>query len=115
MIETASALENLDDILAVPGVDAIYIGPMDLSLSLGLAPKPDRDDDEVYSKARQRILDACRRHGVAAGIHAGSRTAAQRVADGFQFVLVSSDVDLLARNAARELRSARESAAGSSV
>lgn len=110
MIETASALKNLDDILSVPGVDAVYVGPMDLSLSLGLAPKPDREGDAVYSEALGRILEACRRHGVAAGIHAGSRMAAKRVVDGFRFVLVSSDVDLLARNAARELRAAREAA-----
>ncbi len=107
MIETASALENLDDILSVPGVDAVYIGPMDLSLSLGVPPRMD-SDEPAYVEARQRVLEACRRHNVVAGIHAGSATAADRVAEGFRFVLVSSDVTALARAAAGELRSVRE-------
>ena len=44
MIETVEALSNLDAILSVPGIDAVYVGPADLSLTLGLAPQGDHDD-----------------------------------------------------------------------
>lgn len=107
MIETRPALDNLEEILSVPGVDAVYIGPMDLSLALGLAPRADRDGDAVYTEARQRVLDGCHRHRVVAGIHAGPAAAAGRVADGFKLVLVSSDGDILARGARRDLESVR--------
>jgi 2-keto-3-deoxy-L-rhamnonate aldolase RhmA len=50
MIETAKALDNLDDILSVEGLDAIYIGPSDLSLSLGCAPAM----DDVEPRWRRR-------------------------------------------------------------
>ena len=44
MIETAEALENLEDILSVPGIDAVYVGPSDLSLALGCQPRLDQTD-----------------------------------------------------------------------
>jgi 4-hydroxy-2-oxoheptanedioate aldolase len=108
MIETKSALENLDDILSVAGVDAVYIGPMDLSLSLGLPPAPD-GDQPVYAGARQTVMDACRRHGVVAGVHSSSRTAAARIAEGFRLVLVASDATALMRGAAQDLAAVRQS------
>ena len=106
MIETASALENLDDILSVPGVDAVYIGPMDLSLSLGIPPVLD-GDAPGYVAARDRILAACRRHNVVAGINSTSQTATARASEGFRFVLVSTDIGNLAQGAARELAAVR--------
>ena len=111
MIETAPAMQHLDDILSVPGVDAIYIGPMDLSLALGLTPVMD-GDEPAYAEARQRVVEACRRHGVVAGINSTSNTAPARIADGFRFVLVTSDAGSMARNAVQELRSVREAAPG---
>jgi len=106
MIETASAMENLDEILSVPGVDAVYIGPMDLSLAMGVPPKVDGDEPE-YVAARRKIADACRRHGVIAGIHCRAQTAPARVADGFRFVLVTSDGSALARAAEEEISAVR--------
>jgi len=55
MIETAEALSHLDDILAVPGVDAIYVGPADLSLSLGLPPG-NNDDADSFREALTTIV-----------------------------------------------------------
>ena len=107
MIETKPALDNLDDILSVPGVDAVYIGPMDLSLALGLPPKPD-GDEPVYAEARQKVVDACRRHGVIAGLHSSAGVGADRVAEGFRFVLIASDVTALARGAAQDLAAVRQ-------
>lgn len=99
MIETAQALDNLDDILSVEGLDAVYIGPSDLSLSLGCKPGMDELEPKV-NQAIDHILARAKAHGVVAGIHNASTKAAQaRVAKGFQFVTVSSDARLLAAGA----------------
>ena len=99
MIETAQALDNLDDILSVEGLDAIYIGPSDLSLALGCSPRFD-DLDPRAAEAVDHILARARAHGVVAGIHNGSTASAlQRIAKGFQFVTVSSDARLMAAGA----------------
>jgi 4-hydroxy-2-oxoheptanedioate aldolase len=99
MIETAQALDNLDAILSVEGLDAIYIGPSDLSLSLGCTPTFD-DVDPKAAEAIDHILARAKAHGVIAGIHNGTPEAAlKRVAKGFQFVTISSDARLMAAGA----------------
>jgi 4-hydroxy-2-oxoheptanedioate aldolase len=99
MIETAKALENLDDILSTPGLDAIYIGPSDLSLALGCAPVFD-DVDPPVVEAIDHILARAKAHGVVAGIHNGTPEAAlKRIAKGFQFVTIASDARLMAAGA----------------
>jgi len=110
-IETATAVENLDEILSVPGVDAVYIGPMDLSISLGLPPQMD-SDVPAYAEARQRILEACRRHSVAPGIHTSAFAAPKRIAEGFRMVMVVSDLGALGRAVAEDLRSVRQARPG---
>jgi 4-hydroxy-2-oxoheptanedioate aldolase len=99
MIETAQALDNLDDILSVEGLDAIYVGPSDLSLALGCTPTFD-DVDPKAAQAIDHILERAKAHGVVAGIHNGGPDAAlKRIAKGFQFVTVSSDARLIAAGA----------------
>ncbi len=96
MIETAAALDNLDDILSVKGLDAIYIGPSDLSLALGCNPTFD-DLDPKAVEAVDHILARAKAHGVVAGIHNGTpESALKRIAKGFQFVTISSDARLMA-------------------
>jgi len=96
MIETAKALDNLDDILSVEGLDAVYIGPSDLSLSLGCAPAMD-DVEPKVAQAIDHILERAKAHGVVAGVHnASAESALKRIAKGFQFVTVSSDARLIA-------------------
>ena len=96
MIETAQALDHLDAILSVEGLDAVYIGPSDLSLSLGCKPVFD-DVDPKAAQAIDHILERARAHGLQAGIHNGRPDVAlARVAKGFRFVTVSSDARLLA-------------------
>lgn len=90
MIETAEALANLDDILTVPGIDAVYVGPVDLSLTLGLPPKTDHDDPRFRS-AIDTLLDACRRHGVVPGIHADEHLAPKWAERGFRMITVGFD------------------------
>ncbi len=95
MIETAQALDNLDAILSVEGLDAIYIGPSDLSLSLGCKPVFD-DVDPKAQQAIEHILARAKAHGVVAGIHNGvPRVAKARVQMGFRFVTLSSDARLM--------------------
>ena len=96
MIETAQALDNLDSILSVEGLDAIYIGPSDLSLSLGCKPVFD-DVDPKAQQAIEHIVARAKAHGVVAGIHNGRADVARaRVALGFRFVTLGSDARLLA-------------------
>jgi 4-hydroxy-2-oxoheptanedioate aldolase len=109
MIETAQAVEDLDEIVSVPGIDAVYVGPADLSITLGLQPAPD-NPDESFSSAIDRILQACRRHGVVPGIAGNATTAPKRISQGFAMVEVASDSALLAAGAARALGEVRPGA-----
>ena len=96
MIETAQALANLDAIMSVPGLDAVYIGPSDLSLALGCKPAFD-DVAPPVAQAIDHILARAKAHGLVAGIHNGTpESAMARIQRGFQFVTVSSDARLLA-------------------
>jgi len=96
MIETAQALDNVDAILSVEGLDAVYIGPSDLSLALGCKPAFDEVEPKV-AEAIDHILARAHAHGVQAGIHNGAPDAAlARIAKGFRFVTVGSDARLLA-------------------
>jgi 4-hydroxy-2-oxoheptanedioate aldolase len=109
MIETAEALENLDDILGVPGIDAVYVGPSDLSLALGCRPRLDQTDPPVV-EAQQKIVAACKRHGVVAGIHnATAAYALKMIEAGYQFVTLASDSRFLAAKAAEEVAAVRKS------
>ena len=110
MIETAEALKNLDEILSVPGVDAVYVGPADLSLALGCKPRLDQTDAPVVD-AQLRIVEACKRHGVIAGIHnATASYALKMMAVGYQFVTLASDTRFLAARAAEEVTIIRKTA-----
>lgn len=91
MIETVEAIKNIDEILSVPGVDAIYVGPADLSITLGLTPG-NHDDNPLFTDALLAITAACKRHGVVAGIHANVPLCEKRLEQGFQMVTVSADL-----------------------
>ena len=93
---TRQALDNLEAICAVPGIDGIYIGPSDLSLSLGCRPVFD-DVDPPAAQAIDRILHCAHQHGLKAAVHNGSAASARaRLAMGFDLVTVSSDARILA-------------------
>lgn len=101
MIETAAALENVDDIAAVPGLDGVYIGPSDLSLSLGLKQRADFADPALLA-AFDRILEAAARHDRVVGIYAGSpERAAMLGGRGFHLVSIANDMSILAAGALR--------------
>jgi 4-hydroxy-2-oxoheptanedioate aldolase len=101
MIETAEALANLDEIMSVPGLDAVYVGPADLSQSLGGAPGADWEEGPVVA-ALEQVLSAARKHGVIAGLHNTSVAYAKKMLRmGYVFVTVQSDLNFLV-SAARE-------------
>ena len=116
MIETRQALDNLDDILRVDGLDAIYVGPADLSLALGCTPRFDQDEPAVV-EAIDLIVRKAKEHGVVAGIHNGTpEYALKMVEKGFQLVTIASDARLMAAGAqavVAKMRSGRPAATGS--
>jgi 4-hydroxy-2-oxoheptanedioate aldolase len=116
MIETTEALKNLDAILAVAGIDAVYVGPADLSLSLGCRPPRLDQTDAPVVEAQKLIVKACKNHGIAAGIHClTSAYATKMIADGYQLVTLASDSRHLAMKAAEEINAVRKSGTKSGV
>ena len=110
MIETAQALDNLDAILSVEGLDAVYVGPSDLSLSLGCRPVFD-DVDPKAAEAIAHIAERAKAHGVKAGIHNGLPEVAQaRIAMGYRFVTLGSDARILAAGSQQLLAPMRAAA-----
>ena len=107
MIETQEAVDNLDVILDVPGIDAVYIGPSDLGFSMGLIPVLDREE-QVILDIYARILDATKRRGIRACVHCGSPAyAARMIAMGFNLVTISNDSGLLLNAACAAVAAAR--------
>ncbi|MDB5476828.1 MAG: garL [Phenylobacterium sp.] len=96
MIETAEGLEKADEICATPGLAGVYIGPSDLSLALGGPPTQD-SEDPLRLAAFDKILAACQRAGVKAGVHTTSVAYSQAMlARGFDLVTVGADTRYLA-------------------
>jgi len=101
-------VKNIDEILSVPGIDAVYVGPADLSITLGCTPKLDQTEEPVV-EAQKRIYEACKRHNVVAGIHCGGAPyALKMIASGYQFVTLASDGRFLAARAADEVAAVRK-------
>lgn len=94
MIETREALNNLDAILAVEGLDGVYVGPSDLGLSLGFEPTLEPKDTEVLD-AIHLIRSKARAADLIAGIHTGSPAMVRAMLDsGFHFASLLTDVRL---------------------
>lgn len=94
MIETAGALAAVEAIAGVAGIDGLYIGPGDLMLALGGRTIDDPARTGDFEAALVRISKACAEAGIAAGIHTNSGEAARaRLAQGFTFATVSSDLN----------------------
>ena len=112
MIETREGFDNLEDILKVPGLDGVYIGPSDLSLALGCRPTLD-DVDPPVVEAIEYIVAKAKEHDKIAGIHnATAETALKRIDMGFQFVTVSSDARLMASGSQQVLSAMRRGMPG---
>ncbi len=107
MIETQQAIDNLEAILDVPGIDAVYIGPSDLGFSMGLIPILDRDEPQILV-AYDKIIRETGKRGIAACVHCGTAAYAKRaIGMGFKLVTISNDSGLLlvaAKQAVTEVR-----------
>ena len=106
-IESASAVDQVEQIAALDGVDVLFVGPQDLSHNLGV---PFQLQAPAYLTALERVRGAAERHGKACGLLVGDgAAAAARHAEGWRFVAIGSDATLLAATVAAELRRARPS------
>lgn len=95
MIETKEAVENLESILTVPGLDAIYIGPADLSQSYGYPPKADPTVPQIVETV-EYIVNTARKHGIYVGMHcADVAYGLEMVKKGIQFITILGDSRLL--------------------
>lgn len=106
MIETAQALEEVEAIAGTPGVDALFVGPFDLSIALGLPPG-DNDGEPVFDAAITRITAAAKRAGVATAVLSNAKVAPLRLKQGFQMVSVATDINTLTMAARAELDTVR--------
>lgn len=89
MIETLEAIDDLDNILSIPGIDVAYVGPSDLSISMGYWPGTKA---APFLDMLDRIVEACDRHGVVPAIQASPATAADLMERGFRMVTVVTDI-----------------------
>ncbi len=114
MVETRRGVEALDEILAVPGLDGIYIGPADLSVSHGFAPGFDRQEPEMLDLIFS-ILEKCQKAGLRCCLHCGTPDYAAGMAEkGFSMVTVGSDARFVETGAIAAVRSFREKVGQSS-
>ena len=94
-VETPLSLSNLDAILATEGLDGVYVGPSDLTLSRGLGANGDSTDPQFLGHLA-RVVERARVHGRHTGMHCASGAQAKRMVDmGFDFVTVGSDTGLI--------------------
>ena len=110
MIETRKALDNLDAILATPGLGGVYIGPFDLSYALGCEPKPDDFASEVM-EAVDHILARAKHHNVFAAIHGIRHPFADRMrSKGFNMVTAGCDGEFIRAGAAEIIQALKPKA-----
>ena len=112
-IETRQALEHLDDILSVKGVDVAFVGPTDLSVSLGVAGKM---TDPGLVAAIEGVITACSRHGVVPAVQMNDlELAAVWAGKGMKMISYSSEVGILTAGGAHAYGVIRKSFANSEV
>jgi 4-hydroxy-2-oxoheptanedioate aldolase len=91
MMEHVDAVEAADEILSVPGIDVVFIGPNDLLNSMGQPPAFD-SEHKAFVDAVQHVLKTARKYGIAPGMHAlDAEGARKRIAAGYQFLAIASE------------------------
>lgn len=112
MIETGEAMKNLDEIVATPGLDAVYVGPSDLTLGYTNGRLPagmDREEPEMI-EAIQRVVQAAHNAGIKAALHTASPSYAARGFDwGYDMVTLGGDAIYLAQGSAASVSALRGS------
>ena len=104
-IERKIAVDHIDDLLSVPGVDAALIGPEDLSISMGF---PGQTKDPVVVEAIEKVIASAQKHGVVAGIHMGNIEALKQwMKKGMRLIMYSSDLGFIMDAGSEGLRQLR--------
>jgi 4-hydroxy-2-oxoheptanedioate aldolase len=99
MIETEAAAERVEEIVSVPGLAGVYIGPADLSITLGLSPPGDEPEPHVV-RLIESVIQAAARRGIAAGTHANTPAFARKmIKAGCKFVVLGVDMGFIAPGA----------------
>ncbi len=93
--ETDEALKNLEEIASTSGIDAVYVGPMDLTVNLGI---PTQYDHPRFKEAMEKVVTICRKYDIAAGTHAFDTEYLKMVVDkGFRLITIMLDFEALLR------------------
>jgi len=108
-IESVPALERLEELLSVPGLDAVFIGPHDLSISLGL---PEQYDHPVFEEAVKKIIRISRENGLAVGIHFSESPERQIrwMKEGINLIIHSSDLAIFSQRLQQDMQIIRAAA-----
>ena len=111
-VETPQAVKMADDIAAVPGIDALLVGPDDISLCLGLSMTEPKPTDKVR-EWQQAVIDACRKHGgIPVAVGGRGRMLELLVSLGFRMIVCGGDVSFLAEGSKEAAENARAIIAG---
>ena len=117
IIERLQGIENLEEILSVKGISAIFLGPFDLAIELGIRPKKGEEGrgtlsvlrDPVMDKHMDYLISTCKKHKVPAGTAAWDVDSAMEMVDrGCQIVCISTDNNMFAETAKKYIESVRE-------
>ena len=112
MMETRTAIGNMEAILDVEGIDGVYIGPSDLGFSYGLVPKLDRDEPEILG-IYEKIVKECGKRGLNPGIHcSGAEGAVRAINMGFKLVTLSNESGLMMTYAKMQVAQTRKDSGG---
>jgi 2-keto-3-deoxy-L-rhamnonate aldolase RhmA len=104
-IETALALQNLEEIVTTDGVDAVFCGPYDLSMSLGIFRQ---FESPTFQRAVELIVSTCEAHGVAPGLLAPIGPVQKNIERGFRMIALGGDLSLLVQGIGDALKMARQ-------
>ena len=104
-IETALGLQNVEEIVTTDGVDAVFCGPYDLSMSLGIFRQ---FENPAFQRAVERIISTCEAHGVAPGLLAPTGPVQRDIQRGFRMISLGGDLSILIQGIGAVLRNARQ-------
>ena len=109
-IESVAAVNNLENIIKVPGIDAIFVGPNDMSISLGF---PDQYDRPEYQDTVKHVIDTCEAKGIPVLVHQQTPDLSEYwIKQGARFILHTTDRRILAEGFRSEFAKLREAAKG---
>lgn len=106
-VETELALKNLEGIVTTEGIDAVFVGPMDLSMSLGVFRQ---FDSPKFLKAVERIVSTCKAHNVSPGLLAPAGPVETNIQQGFKMIQLGGDLGILTESVTMVLKDARSKA-----